>query len=361
LYDFTSAHVLQAVEAGTGNRQDLSLVLDHPAPNPAADQTDEETEAALGEELGTRLQFAWAAEGGDPKVTKAFFPNAYHIKVAVKDHSSFWLSSGNWNNTNQPDINPFPKSNPKIDAIAKKSDRDWHVIVQHPGLAKTFEAYLQHDLESATPLQAGAAVPAPTLEASTLSVETPIPGRIAPAKYFEPFQITDEVVSIQPILTPDSGDGNYAANILKLIQSAKKSLYIQTQYIHPPRPGTDADFHALIDVVKDKMNEGLDVRIVLSQYEATGGWLEKLQEAGLDLSMVRIQHGVHNKGFIVDSETVALGSQNWSGDGVLRNRDASLIIYHQGAAQYFEKIFIHDWTTLAKQQLSAHTAVRTSE
>lgn len=360
MYDFTSAHVLKAVEAGLSGHQKLSLVLDHPALNHTADQSDDQTEKALATELGAREQFAWAAEARDPMVTQAIFPNAYHIKVAVKDHQLFWLSSGNWNNSNQPDIDPFDKTaNPAaIAQIAQKSDRDWHVIVQHPGLAQTFEAYLKHDLEVATALQAGAAGAkmAASLppEASAASPEAPIHGKTAPAQYFQPFEITNEEVKVQPLLTPDTGAGNYAENILKLIQSATSKLYIQTQYMHPPNQGTDVAFQALIEAVKEKINKGLDVRIILSEYEATGNWLEKLQEAGLEMSAVRIQNGVHNKGFLVDSKVVALGSQNWSGDGVLRNRDASLIIYHQGAAQYFEKIFIHDWTTLAKQQLSTH-------
>jgi phosphatidylserine/phosphatidylglycerophosphate/cardiolipin synthase-like enzyme len=81
-----------------------------------------------------------------------------------------------------------------------------------------------------------------------------------------------------------------------------------------------------------------------------------LQEAGLDTSVVRIQNGVHNKAFVVDSKIVALGSQNWSGDGVLRNRDASLIIYNQDAAQYFEQIFSYDWTAHAKQKLTSEVS-----
>ena len=32
------------------------------------------------------------------------FASAYHIKVAVRDRKSFWLSSGNWQSSNQPDI-----------------------------------------------------------------------------------------------------------------------------------------------------------------------------------------------------------------------------------------------------------------
>jgi phosphatidylserine/phosphatidylglycerophosphate/cardiolipin synthase-like enzyme len=350
LYDFTSAHVLDEVRKsiGSGGRR-LSLVLDHPPKNPTADQTDEQTQATLAVALGDRESFAWAAEAHDPMVSSAVFPNAYHIKVAVADHELFWLSSGNWNNSNQPDIDPWTDKQ-SADEIAKKSDRDWHVILRHSGLAQTFEAFLSHDLEVARQVQAQAPA-ALLLEREVPAPEPRIEAVSAPHEYFHPLEIKDEMVTIQPLFTPDVGAGNYAENILKLIDSAAERLYIQTQYVHPPRQGIDAGFQALIEAVKGKMDRRLDVKIILSQYEATGGYLEKLQEAGWDMSALRIQDGVHNKGFIVDSKTVALGSQNWSGDGVLRNRDATLIIYHKGAAQYFERIFLHDWNNLAHQKL----------
>jgi phosphatidylserine/phosphatidylglycerophosphate/cardiolipin synthase-like enzyme len=53
---------------------------------------------------------------------------------------------------------------------------------------------------------------------------------------------------------------------------------------------------------------------------------------------------------IVDRQVIALGSQNWSADGVIRNRDATLIIYNEAAAQYWADIFLHDWTNMAAQQ-----------
>jgi PLD-like domain len=362
MYDCTSAHVLNALLSGLKGKPQLSLVLDHPAPNRSRDQTDEQTQAALEKALGKREQFAWAAEGNDPKVSSAIFPNAYHIKVAVKDHTSFWLSSGNWNNSNQPDIDPFaPNADlTKINATATKSDRDWHVVVEHDGLAKTFEAFLLNDRTQAAKLQAKALPAAmaalhPLLEALAESPEAPILAKTVQRKYFQPKVISGQV-KVQPLLTPDTGPGNYAKNILKLIQSAQKSLDIQTQYIHPPNPGVDAGLQALIAAVKDRVDNKVDVRIILSEYEATGGWLEKLQAAGLSASVVRIQNGVHNKGFVVDSRIVALGSQNWSGDGVLRNRDATLIIYNEEAAQYFEQIFNYDWDNLSQQHLKAEVS-----
>jgi hypothetical protein len=359
MYDFTSAHVLTAVKTVfANNNRKLSLVLDDPPKNPTADQTDEETERELAQALGGRQEFAWAAEARDPMVTEGIFPNAYHIKVAVKDHDTFWLSSGNWNNSNEPDIDPW-SDRAKADQVAAKSDRDWHVIVRHPGLARTFEAYLKHDLEVATQLQVakqqrqGLALPA-----EAIAPEPRILAGAAPREYFKPYDIADATVKIQPLLTPDSGAGNYSAAILQLIKSATQKLYIQTQYVHPPPGGQDADFRALVDAVKAKMDAGLDVRVILSQYEASGGYLEKLQEAGWNMSAVRIQNGVHNKGFVVDSKIVAVGSQNWSGDGVLRNRDATVIIHHEGVAKYFEGIFLHDWDNLARQRVQTQFAGR---
>ena len=55
---------------------------------------------------------------------------------------------------------------------------------------------------------------------------------------------------------------------------------------------------------------------------------------------------------MIDGKKVALGSQNWSGDGVLRNRDASVILDNPTAAQYYEKIFLHDWDRIAKQSMT---------
>ena len=170
-----------------------------------------------------------------------------------------------------------------------------------------------------------------------------------PSQYFKPLLIPatgTKKIKIQPILTPD----NYHDNVLPLIQSAQKSFYMQTQYILPSDKAEDQGLADLINAVTELQQKGVDVRIILSQFEAQGGWLDKLQAAGVDLTSVRIQSGVHNKGIVVDSSVVMLGSQNWSGDGVIRNRDASVIVFNSDAAAYYEAIFLHDWANMAAQQ-----------
>jgi hypothetical protein len=341
MYDFTSAHILAEVETVTTDK-DFKLTLDHPAKNPTADQTDEETVAALKKSDGTRLTQAWALERMDPLAADWIYPTAYHIKVAVRDSSSFWLSSGNWNNSNQPDIDPVNK--PGDAAAARDGDRDWHVIVDHPELASTFEAYVLNDLDVASQHdvvpESAALLPAATLPQAT----TP------PFAQFFPAQTITGNMTITPLLTPDAGV--YAPAVKELIASAKKTLHMQFQYIELPQsaPATSQPFIDLVDAVIARQKAGVDVRIIMSEYE-TSGYLEQLQSAGLDVvNSVRIQNNVHNKGIVVDGRSVLVSSQNWSTDGTLYNRDAGVIIDNAEVAAYFEQIFEHDWAHLAAQK-----------
>ena len=113
---------------------------------------------------------------------------------------------------------------------------------------------------------------------------------------------------------------------------------------------TSQAFVDLVQAVIDRQKAGVDVKIIMSEFETTG-YLEQLQAIGLDVvDNVKIQNNVHNKGIIVDGQTVLVSSQNWSTDGTLYNRDAGVIIHHPDAALYFQQLFLHDWAHLAKQQ-----------
>jgi hypothetical protein len=339
LYDFTSAHVLAAVTGSLPGKQ-VDLVLDHPAKNPTADQTDADTVSGLRQALGQDFTQAWALTRTDPDATAWIYPSAYHIKVAVRDRSAFWLSSGNWNNSNQPDIDPV--NVPADAAQARHRDRDWHVVVEQPQLAGVFEDYIRNDLQVASghntpPEAAGPPLTPPSLGST---------GTPAFAQFFPPATVSG-VIKIAPLLTPDPGV--YAGAVKALIASATRTLCMQFQYIEPPKAGvtTAQPFIDLIDAVIDRQRSGVEVKIIMSEFE-TAGYLEQLQAMGLDVvNNVKIQNNVHNKGIVVDGSAVLVSSQNWSADGTLRNRDAGVIIYHQDAAQYFQQVFLHDWAHLA--------------
>jgi hypothetical protein len=346
MYDFTAPHIDKAVRDGRGTAGKLTLTLDHPPGNARREQTIDKTESDLGDALGGRLSFAWALEGHDPKVAEFIYPNAYHIKVAIRPDDVIWLSSGNWNTTNQPEID-LDDRDASI-AIAKDSDRDWHVVAQSPGLAKVFRAYLLKDNEVAMHGQAAAiaeemaALMPDMLPDELLAVEASAKPTVT---FFPPSEPIKGVLKVRPLLTPK----DYQPHILDLINRTEESFWMQTQYIKASgRPG-DEDHDALIAAVAALVAAGKEVRLITSSYQKPAD-IEKLMDAGIPSSVLRIQPHVHNKGMIVDHKTVVVSSQNWSADGTLRNRDAGLIIYDcPQAAQYFANVFLHDWANLAAQ------------
>jgi hypothetical protein len=358
MYDFTSGDLLQAVtDTIKAKKLPFKMVLDHPPHQGKVDQTDEETHDDLLK-ADSNAQINWALTNRDPKAAEWIYPDAYHIKVAVRDSNSFWLSSGNFCVSNQPNL---AANNPAKGSYAG-ADRDWHLVVLDEGLAKMYEAFIDNDFDVAAKYQA-AGNPAVHAKiraavdkfAAAQARSTTAKAAPKPAKHsnFAAKTFMNVPVTMQPLLTPDKGQHTtlYVDKVLALIQSATRSLYMQTQYVHPSDAPADKDFMLLVQAFADAYAKGLDVRIITSQYENTPQWVEKMKEVGDLDRILRIQNRVHNKGIVVDSKVVLVSSQNWSTDGVLRNRDAGLIIEHEEIAQYFEQIFLYDWANLADVKL----------
>jgi hypothetical protein len=75
--------------------------------------------------------------------------NCWGVSPAVADGKRFWLSSGNWQHSNQPEISPLTK--PADVPEMKKRNREWHVIVDHQGLADMFERFIEYDRGQSKP------------------------------------------------------------------------------------------------------------------------------------------------------------------------------------------------------------------
>jgi phosphatidylserine/phosphatidylglycerophosphate/cardiolipin synthase-like enzyme len=345
MYDFTSGPILDLFKTDLTGAKTLQMVLDNPPPDDTRNQTDAVTVQELNAALGGRSHIVRAASRPDTLTSAWIFPYAYHIKVIVRDNAAFWLSSGNLNNSNQPDPAALPQ----------KEDRDWHVIVEHPGLAQLFAAYLDQDFQSAAPLQVtgdgllGAAVSDAHAKLA-LDSDPPPPALAATVSRF-PAQVFSQVTAlVTPLLTPDPGaapaPGQYVTAMTKLISGARKKLYIQLQYIESS--GSPGDYESLLQVIAGRVAAGVDVRLIES-LEYGEKWAEKMKSVGVDLTAnIALQPNVHNKGFVVDSAAVVVSSQNFSPAGVRTNRDAGLIIESAPIAQYFEKIFLSDWNTRSK-------------
>lgn len=280
-------------------------------------------------------------------------------KVAVRDLSSFWLSSGNWSLRSQPNIDPIGDPASAAGMYAK-GNREWHVIVDDPKLAGVFQDYIKYDSDGSKQKVAAQLAKAPQARFPDLFV--PIDhiqalalAAAAPPKPVKPASLpkSGKPVKIFPVLTPD----NYIGRIMELITKTQKSIYLQYAYItYSDKTGDEGFTKMLAALAELTQKSTVDARIIIGSSGAADQ-IRRLVQAGFRDTSLRSQANIHNKGIVVDGEVVLVSSANWSGDGVLRNRDAGLIIHDAEIAQYYQSVFIDDWDHRAHAQIGEDAPV----
>jgi hypothetical protein len=366
MYEFTAPHVVKScVAAIKPAASKTSLVLQNRDEKKDGttidDLTEQETVDALTKAARKRLSFAWASVSGPNRL----FATSYHIKVAVRDQQEMWLSSGSWRSSNQAPFDPV-KDGDQSPPLLQRYDRDWHVLLANKRLATLMEKYLLRDEEQAAELEEALTQPAPDPEfwvSEAYFRATDDEAKVA-AKYRAPLNINRKV-RVQPLLTPD----NYAEHVLPLIQSATKSVYFQNQSLDARASGENGEvFESLLKALLDKQkNSEIDVRIIFRRFPSMRQTLTGMKDFGFDTSKnkVRVQTNCHNKGIVIDGETVLVGSHNWTRAGTTLNRDASLIFFDQEIARYYQDLFLFDWGRIANvgldESLPAPEAVRSEE
>jgi V8-like Glu-specific endopeptidase len=351
MYDFGAPHILKAIDDLKSKKgvKDVTLTIQPgqslgtgtSGVNPKAhDLKDADVVKALTKAFGKRFKVAWVKIG----LVNGWVASSYHIKVAVRDQGAFWLSSGNWQSSNQPDGDPLKK--PWDRKWLSQYNREWHAIVEHPGMAADFEKYIRYDYQNNIG-NADEALALPDLLVPEEAFEPTLAEKQTPFQYFEPFT-ADREFDVQPLLTPD----NFLDHAIELVESAKSELCIQNQTFNAPND-KQKDLDRLIEAVLKKQQDNVPIRIIFRLFKKADARknLEALQDYGFDMANVRVQKNCHTKGVIVDRKRVMVGSQNWSAQGVSLNRDASLIFYDEELAKYFAQIFDHDWANLATDSI----------
>jgi V8-like Glu-specific endopeptidase len=348
MYDFGAQHIVDAVKSAGGTAQFEKMTMaiqkgqDTGSGTKVDDLTDQQTIDEIRAALGPKFESAFVKIGP----VNGWVAYSYHIKVAVRDHKAFWLSSGNWQSSNQPDADPLHEV-PQVRHWLTEYNREWHAIVEHAGLAKTFEAYLLNDYEANKTAAPNEAVAMPNLLLPG-GLLVPTPEETAkPFQYFAPFDKRRRF-TVRPLLTPD----NFRQHVLALIKSAQTELLIQNQTFNNPADGQDA-LAELVDAALARQRAGVDVRIIFRLFMPADArdTVTGLVDRGFSDKSIKVQTNCHTKGIIVDRKHVVCGSQNWSNTGVSDNRDASLMFDDAELANYFADIFEHDWKNLAKYNI----------
>jgi PLD-like domain len=361
MFDFTARHIYdQLCAAAQSAGATLSLCLDRGQSGTESSRPTGISEDlivdGLRSQLGNGFQFAWASVG-----LRRQFASAYHIKVAVRDDSAIWLSSGNWQSSNQPN-REFPTDpaalTPTVARELAKTNREWHVIAESPALARIFGDYIAKDRETSEMDSVPEAPiigeePFPSDDEFTMEFRvppSPLMGELeAPrlARAAFPALVLEKgaPVSVQPILTPD----NYAEHALDLIRRATNRLWFQNQSLVVPRAAAPK-YRELLDTLRTKCHEIADARVIVRDLirPQTLDVLRLLKRDGFPMDKVRVMKTCHTKGILVDSRWTLMGSHNWTNEGVLYNRDASLLFDDTRITQYFEQVLDHDWRYVAE-------------
>lgn len=349
MYDFGAPHIVDAVEqmGQSAGFKKLTLAIQPKSAvgtgTKSDDLSDEQTVDRLSRSLGTKFEHAWVKIGR----VNGWVASSYHIKVAVRDSEAFWLSSGNMQSSNQPNEDPLADPKPKW---LRTYNREWHAIVEHAGLAQTYEKFLLNDFKENLKLAGHEALEGMEMPDVLIPESVFLPKASEAAsqiKYFQPYD-DDRDFTVTPLLTPD----NYHAAVIALINSANSELLIQNQTFNAATENQTA-LREILDAVLARQRAGVDVKIIFRVLIAPKAreTLEQLQDFGFDADSIRVQKNCHTKGIVVDRKRVMLGSQNISSDGVSVNRDASLLFEDKPLAEYFGKIFDHDWRNLATQNI----------
>ena len=293
--------------------------------------------------------------------------SAYHIKVASRDGEEFWLSSGNWKDSNQPNIDPAGENSTLIGPLRQRN-RDWHVVISNGKLATMFQKYIEWDFKEAqrVPLDEGLEAALPELFVPEDAFAEGLERRI-PVEYLDPL-VVDRGSTCSCCCTSDSD----ARRRRMFLERGDQAGTTGNAHDLPAEPvvqsarGERRRVRADLRRARDKQQAGLDVRIIFRdarEFSQANGpsqqkLLERLKDFGFDTDMIRVQMRCHTKAVIVDppdsshpdSGEVLFGSHNLTNAGALFNRDASLLVRDAEVTAYFKKAFLFDWDVLARQE-----------
>ncbi|GAB6168062.1 cardiolipin synthase [Clostridium carnis] len=159
-------------------------------------------------------------------------------------------------------------------------------------------------------------------------------------KYF-PKQKDYGHVGMQIVSSGPDHKEEYIKNAyMKIINSAKKSVFIQTPYLVPDEP--------MMEALKIVALSGVDVRLIVPG-EPDHFFMEWMLSAnigdlmGFGVKIYRYQKGfIHSKTIVSDGEVCSVGTANLDNRSFRLNFEINAVIYDEEIAKEHEKIFFKD-------------------
>ncbi len=154
-----------------------------------------------------------------------------------------------------------------------------------------------------------------------------------------------------PVVAPDTATKN--ETILGLLNSAKKSVYIEQLYVHKE---WGEEPNQYLEAAIDAARRGCEVKILMdaSWYNVesnseTVSYVNEIAEMEkLDIE-ARLKRDdpylskMHTKGMVVDGDKTLITSINWNKDSPVKNREVGVIVTNREVGDYYTEVFFHDW------------------
>jgi len=323
MYIIQSSELTQALIDAQSQGVDVTVVLNEPEDwwnyN---DKVAQEAYAYALKEGGISVH--WFGGSGDD-------PYLYlHSKVAVRDDASVWIGSGNW----KPSSLPYD---------GDRGNRDWGILVDSVELATNVRSNMAFD-ENSMYVQPVSSIP-------------PTNSYVIPDA-----QVIDQTTanaftgtfSGQLLTCPD----DCVEGLTEMIQSAESEILLSLQYL-------DLDWkwgwgeNPLISALQQAASDGVSIRLIINgayldediqdvvdrinnDWNITNGWDASAIIMSEDDDVMKL----HNKGAIVDGESVLISSINWGDSAMVRNREMGLIITSTEVAAPFVASWYADWNRL---------------
>ncbi len=323
MYIIQSSELAQALIDAESRGVDVTVVLNEP--EDWWNSNDKVAQEAYAYYLKTEgVDVYWFGGSGDD-------PYLYlHSKVAVRDDASVWIGSGNW----KPSSLPYD---------GDRGNRDWGILVDSVQLAINVRANMVFD-ENSMYVQSVSSTP-PTNSFVIPGAQT-IDQNTA-----DPFTGT---FSGKLLTCPD----DCVEGLTEMIQSAESEILLSLQYL-------DLDWkwgwgeNPLISALQQAASDGVSIRLIINgayldediqdvvdrinnDWNITNEWDASAIIMSEDDDVMKL----HNKGAIVDGESVLISSINWGDSAMVRNREMGLIITSTEVAAPFVASWYADWNRL---------------
>jgi phosphatidylserine/phosphatidylglycerophosphate/cardiolipin synthase-like enzyme len=249
-----------------------------------------------------------------------------HAKYLIIDDQAVLLTSENFKTSG------FPPQ-------GRKGNRGWGICIENEPLAAYFENMFTTDIGGIhiVPVT-GSPGPAESPSRDPYTVEY-VPYRFSGAQ-------------VTPVIAPDT-----SYQIVGLLNSANSTIDIEQAYITNESANL---LNPFLGAAINASRRGVRVRILLDSYwyntddekdndemVALINTVAATENLPLEARCADLVSGniekIHNKGVIIDNRSVLVSSINWNTNSPDFNREAGVIIVHDGVAGYFRNVFDDDW------------------